>query len=134
MGRHRQVLKRHVIVDDNEVRVKRPLVGVWLGYPLYDEVTAAMRKEPRLSKAAFVMELVRCGWRLYQREPSLKALKAQGEDAPALRVTSKRISAERCAMLAEALNLILERGDSAIIEAVERYLIDKAGKYGGPQK
>lgn len=114
-------------------QTKRRLVGVSLGYPLYDEVRRASETEPG-KLAAFVREVFRCGWRVYQREGSLKALKTLETSAATGPVTSKRISAERCAMLAAALNLILERGNSAIIEAVERYLIDKAGRFGDLRK
>ena len=121
------------IVSEYAFTVKRPMVGVSLGYPLYDEVKRACDEEP-VKLAAFVLELVRYGWRGYRRVGSLKALKAECDVMPTIsRVTSKRISEERCAILAEALNVILERGNSAIIEAVERYLIDKAGRYGGPR-
>ena len=114
-------------------QVKRPVVGLWLSYPLYDEVRRASEDEP-VKLSAFVLEIFRYGWRVYQRVGSLKELKALETSAAPARIASKRISAERCAMMAEALNLIVERGNSAIIEAVERYLIDKAGKFGTPPK
>ena len=125
--------KKRILLK-HKVRVKRPLVGVFLGHPLYGEIEAAARTEPVRGISAFVMELVRYGWRAYREVGSLKDLKAPENSAAVGNVMSKRISAERCAMLTEALNLILERGNSAIIEAVERYLIDKAGKYGDSQK
>ena len=118
---------------EEKAQVKRPLVGVYLGYPLYDEIAAAVETEP-VKMSGFVMELVCYGWSAYQRVGSLKELKAMEHGAAETKLTSKRISAERCALLAEALNMILERGNSAIIEAVERYLIDKAGKFGEPRK
>ena len=128
-----KVSKKKILLED-EVRVKHPLVGVFLGYPLYDEVATAAHTEPVRGMAAFVLEVFRCGWRVYRGVGSLKELKALEQSAAPAMVTSKRISAERCAMLAEALNLIVQRGNSAIIEAVERYLIDKAGKFGEPPK
>ena len=125
--------KQRTRVLTSEAQVKRPVVGLWLSYPLYDEVRRASEDEP-VKLSAFVLEIFRYGWRVYQRVGSLKELKALETSAAPARIASKRISAERCAMMAEALNLIVERGNSAIIEAVERYLIDKAGKFGTPPK
>lgn len=58
--------KRRTKVEQKEVRVRRPLVGVSLGYPLYDEVRRASDDEP-VKMAAFVLEVFRCGWRVYHR-------------------------------------------------------------------
>jgi len=124
--------KKQVLIK--ETTLKKPSVSVFLGYPLYDEVAAVVPSEPVRGMSAFVMEVFRYGWNAYRVIGSLKELKALESWPAGCAITSQRISAERCALLAEALNLILQRGNSAIIEAVERYLIDKAGRFGDPRK
>jgi hypothetical protein len=75
-----------------EARAKRPQVGVNLGYPLYDEVQAAAAEEP-VKLSAFVLEVFRYGFRVYQQTGSLKTLKAM-ESAGTMPAASKRVSAE----------------------------------------
>lgn len=96
------------IVAQEKVQVKRPMVGVSLGYPLFEDMKIAAGEEPVNGMAAFVLELARYGWNAYRRVGSLKELKAMEHGAAETKLTSKRISAERCAMLAAALNMILD--------------------------
>ena len=79
------------------------------------------------------MEVFRYGWNAYREIGSLKALKA-GEPPRVPTSRSKRVSEETCAMLAEAVDIILQRAPSAVIEEMTEYLTARAGKYGEPKK
>jgi len=65
-----------------------------------------------------------------EMKPNLAVLaeRARGGKAP-----SSRIGEETRAQLFTALETILERAPSAVIEEVARVLTDRAGKYGGPR-
>ena len=118
-------MKRVLAVEQKAI-TKRAMVGISLGYPLYDEVTAAAAEEPVRGMAAFVLEVFKYGWRAYRELGSLKALKRAAPISPG----PKRISEETYAEMIEALHIILERAPSAVLEELAGYLTARAGKYG----
>ena len=120
-------------VGEYEATTKRPMVGVSLGYPFYDEVKRACDDEP-VKLAAFVLEVFRCGWRSYQRVGSLKALKALDKIAASASVASKKYSAETCEELATMINLILERAPSTVVKKMTEKLSEWASTYSDSQK
>lgn len=111
-----------------------PQINVRLGRELYEEAAAAASAEPLDSMAAFVREVFRCGWRVYQREGSLKRLKALDKIAASANITSKKYSAETCEQLATMVNLILQFAPSTVVKKMTEKLSEWASSYSDSQK
>ena len=111
----------------------RPTVGVYLGYPLYDEALASARSEPVHGISAFAREIFRYGFTIYKRVGSLKELKTLAATAdPSAR--PRRISPETWDHVLTALRIILDQAPSAVIEDVVHQLTVRAGKYARSSK
>ena len=123
-----------VRVSERTAGVKRPLVGVSLGYPLYDEMLRAAETEPVRGIGAFALELVRYGWRVYRTMGSLKALKGAEPESAEEESAPKRVSQELYEELKTAMRIILEHAPSTVIEEMTSYLTSRAGKFAGPKK
>jgi Arc/MetJ-type ribon-helix-helix transcriptional regulator len=97
-----------------------------------DELDAAAEREyrDRSEMARFLIE-----WALarYRRAGSLKALHDVDSHA-ATSAKSGRISEQARMELLTALETILERAPSAVIEDIARTLTQRAGKYGEPKE
>jgi Arc/MetJ-type ribon-helix-helix transcriptional regulator len=90
------------------------------------EIEAAVQSEVRKHRTDVVELVWDWAWKEYKRSGSLRAL-LQGTRA---RKYSRRVSEELQDQLYTALETILERAPSAVIEDVARLLTARAGKYG----
>lgn len=96
-----------------------------------------IRKRLHLTQQQFA-ELLRVSlpsvqnWEAGRNFPHTGTLRRiRGLAVPEGAITGARISQETRDQLIAALELILERAPSPIIEDMARYLTDRAGKYGG---
>jgi|ERR1700674_319599 len=94
------------------------------------EIDKAMQIEVRKDRTDLVEIIWDWAWKEYKRAGSLQAL-LQGTRA---RKYSRRVSEELQDQLYIALETILERAPSAVIEDVGRSLTVRAGKYGEPKE
>ena len=94
-----------------------------------EEIEEAVRKEVRKHRTDLVEVVWDWAWKEYKRSGSLRAL-LQGTRT---RKYSRRVSEELQDQLYTALDTILERAPSTVIEDAARNLTSKAGKYGDPQ-
>ena len=93
------------------------------------EIEDAVRKEVRKHRTDLVEIVWDWAWKEYKRSGSLQAL-LQGTRT---RKYSRRVSEELQDQLYTALETILERAPSTVIEDAARNLTSKAGKYGEPK-
>jgi hypothetical protein len=91
-----------------------------------EEIDAAVLKERRKRRSDLLEAIWQVAWANYRRSGSLQSY-AEGRHAPK---RSKRVSEELQDQLYTALETILERAPSAVIEEVARKLTHWAGKYG----
>ncbi len=91
-----------------------------------EEIDRAVERERRKRRSDLLEAIWNIAWTSYQRSGSLQAY------AEARRGTkrSRRVSEELQDQLYTALETILERAPSAVIEEVARKLTQWAGKYG----
>jgi hypothetical protein len=92
-----------------------------------EEIDRAVARERRKRRSDLLEAIWNIAWANYQRSGSLQAL---AEGWPGTKRT-KRVSEELQDQLYTALETILERAPSAMIEEVARKLTHWAGKYGG---
>ncbi len=90
------------------------------------EIEDAVRKEARRHRTDLLEFVWNWAWGEYKRAGSLQALLA----GTRTRRYSRRVSEELQDQLYTALETILERAPSAVIEDVARTLTVRAGKYG----
>jgi hypothetical protein len=108
-----------------------------LSYPLsfrvlfsqVEEIDKAVLRERRKRRSDLLEAIWQIAWANYQRSGSLQAY-AEGRRLPK---RTKRVSEELQDQLYTALETILERAPSAVIEEVARKLTHYAGKYGGEE-
>jgi hypothetical protein len=93
------------------------------------EIDEEILKDHRKSRSDLVEPIWDWAWKEYKKAGSLRAL--LGISRP--RARSARISEETQEQLYTALETILERAPSAVIEDVARMLTARAGKYGEPR-
>lgn len=91
------------------------------------EIEEAVHKEARRHRSDLLEFVWNWAWSEYKKAGSLQALLA----GTRTRQYSRRVSEELQDELYTALNTILERAPSAVIEDVARVLTQRAGKYGG---
>jgi hypothetical protein len=91
-----------------------------------EEIEKAVQTEVRRYRTDVVEIIWEWAWREYKRAGSLQAL-LQGTRS---HKHSRRVSEELQDQLYTALQTILERAPSAVIEDVARSLTTRAGKYG----
>jgi metal-responsive CopG/Arc/MetJ family transcriptional regulator len=91
-----------------------------------EEIDAAVARERRKRRSDLLEAIWQVAWTTYQREGSLQNY-AEGRRATR---RSKRVSEELQDQLYTALETILQRAPSAVIEEVARKLTQWAGKYG----
>jgi len=91
-----------------------------------EEVDAAVVKEKRKRRTDLLEAIWQVAWSDYRRSGSLLAY-AEGKRA---RRYTKRVSEELQDQLYTALETILERAPSTVVEEVARKLTQWAGKYG----
>lgn len=91
-----------------------------------EEIEEAVKREVRKYRTDLVEIVWAWAWREYKRAGSLQAL-LQGARKPRY---SRRVSEELQDQLYTALETILERAPSTVIEDVARSLTTRAGKYG----
>jgi hypothetical protein len=91
-----------------------------------EEIEEAVRKEVRKHRTDLLEVIWDWAWKEYKRSGSLGAL-LQGTRS---RKYSRRASEELQDQLYTALETILQRAPSAVIEEVARLLTTRAGKYG----
>jgi Arc/MetJ-type ribon-helix-helix transcriptional regulator len=93
------------------------------------EIDEEILKDHRKSRSDLVEPIWDWAWKEYKKAGSLRAL--LGVSRP--RARSTRVSEETQEQLYMALETILERAPSAVIEDVARMLTARAGKYGEPK-
>ncbi len=91
------------------------------------EIEHAVGRESRKSRTDLVEFIWNWAWDEYKKSGSLQALLT----GTRTRQYSRRVSEELQDQLYTALDAILERAPSAVIEDVARSLTQRAGKYGG---
>jgi hypothetical protein len=91
-----------------------------------EEIERAARKEVRKYRTELIELIWEWAWKEYRRSGSLRDL-LEGTRA---RRYSRRVSEELQDQLYTALETILDRAPSAVIEDVARLLTARAGKYG----
>ena len=91
-----------------------------------EEIDAAVLGERRRRRSDLLESIWQVAWKDYQRSGSLDAY-AEGRRTPK---RAKRVSEELQDQLYTALETILQRAPSAVIEEVARKLTHWAGKYG----
>lgn len=92
-----------------------------------EEVDAAVAKEKRKRRSDLLEAIWEIAWSDYKRSGSLHAY-AEGKRA---RRYTRRVSEELQDQLYTAIEMILERAPSAVIEELARKITQWAGKYGG---
>jgi hypothetical protein len=90
------------------------------------EIERATKKEVRKYRTELIEMIWMWAWKEYKRAGSLRDL-LEGTRA---RKYSRRVSEELQDQLYTALETILDRAPSAVIEDVARLLTARAGKYG----
>jgi len=91
-----------------------------------EEIDEAVLRERRKRRSDLLEAIWQVAWTNYQRSGSLSAY-AEGHRSTK---RTKRVSEELQDQLYTALETILERAPSAVIEEVARKLTQWAGKYG----
>ena len=91
-----------------------------------EEIERATKKEVRKYRTELIEMIWEWAWKEYKRAGSLRDL-LEGTRA---RKYSRRVSEELQDQLYTALETILNRAPSAVIEDVARSLTARAGKYG----
>jgi hypothetical protein len=91
-----------------------------------EEIDAAVSKENRKRRSDLLEPIWEAAWSDYKRSGSLEAY-ARGKRA---RRYTRRVSEELQEQLYTALETIVDRAPSAVIEEVARKLTHWAGKYG----
>jgi len=91
-----------------------------------EEIDAAVLRERRKRRSDLLEAIWEVAWANYQRSGSLQSY-AEGRRGPK---RSKRVSEELQDQLYTALETILERAPSALIEEVARKLTQWAGRFG----
>ena len=91
-----------------------------------EEIDAAVVREKRKRRSDLLEAIWQIAWSDYRRSGSLVAY-AEGKRA---RSYTRRVSEELQDQLYTALETILERAPSTVIEDVARSLTARAGKYG----
>ncbi|MGH9734277.1 MAG: hypothetical protein ACRD8A_06790 [Candidatus Acidiferrales bacterium] len=91
-----------------------------------EEIEEAVRKEARRHRTDLVEFVWRWAWERYKKAGSLRALLDGGR----ARQYSRRVSEELQDQLFTALETIVERAPSTVIEDVANLLTQRAGKYG----
>ncbi len=114
--------------------MRPPVTRKEISYPLsfrvpfaqVEEIDRAVERERRKRRSDLLETIWNIAWTNYQRSGSLQAY------AEARRGTkrARRVSEELQDQLYTALETILERAPSAVIEEVARKLTQWAGKYG----
>lgn len=94
-----------------------------------EEIEDAVRKEARRHRTDLVEFIWGWAWERYKKAGSLHALLAGGRG----RQYSRRVSEELQDQLYTALETIIERAPSTVIEDVAAVLTQRAGKYGEPK-
>jgi hypothetical protein len=94
--------------------------------PQLREIEAAVHKEARRHRTDLLEFIWNWAWNEYKKSGSLQALLA----GTRTRRYSRRVSEELQDQLYTALETILERAPSTVIEDVARALTARAGKYG----
>jgi len=94
------------------------------------EIEEAVRKESRKYRTDLVEFIWNWAWNEYRRAGSLQGLLAGTRTGK----YSRRVSEELQDQLYTALQTILERAPSAVIEDIARTLTQRAGKYGTERK
>lgn len=90
------------------------------------EIDEEILKDHRKSRSDLVEPIWDQAWKEYKKAGSLRALLEGGPR----RMYTKRVSEQTQEQLYIALETILERAPSAVIEDVARILTARAGKYG----
>lgn len=93
------------------------------------EIDEEIRKDHRKSRSDLVEPVWDWAWKEYKKAGSLRTL--LGGSVP--RAYSARVSEQTQEQLYIALQTILERAPSAVIEDIARMLTARAGKYGEPR-
>ncbi len=93
------------------------------------EIDEEIRKDHRKSRSDLVEPVWDWAWKEYKKAGSLRAL--LGASRP--KAYTARVSEETQEQLYTALQTILERAPSAVIEDIARMLTARAGKYGEPR-
>lgn len=91
-----------------------------------EQIERATKKEIRKYRTELIEMIWEWAWKEYERAGSLRDLR-EGTRAPKY---SRRVSEELQDQLYTALQTILNRAPSAVIEDVARSLTARAGKYG----
>lgn len=91
-----------------------------------EEIDTAVAKEKRKRRSDLLEAIWETAWSDYKRSGSLHAY-AEGKRA---RRYTRRVSEELQDQLYTAIELILERAPSAVIEELARKVTQWAGKYG----
>jgi Arc/MetJ-type ribon-helix-helix transcriptional regulator len=91
-----------------------------------EEIDEAVLRERRKRRSDLLEAIWQVAWVNYRRSGSLQSY-AEGRRAPK---RTKRVSEELQEQLYTALETILERAPSAVIEEVARKLTQWAGKFG----
>lgn len=91
-----------------------------------EEIERATKKEVRKYRTELIEMIWEWAWKEYKRAGSLRDL----IDGTRARKYSRRVSEELQDQLYTALETILNRAPSAVIEDVARSLTARAGKYG----
>jgi DNA primase catalytic subunit len=91
-----------------------------------EEIEEAVRQEVRKHRTDLVEVVWEWAWKEYKRFGSLRAL-LQGTRT---RKYSRRVSEELQDQLHTALETVIDRAPSTVIEEVSRLLTARAGKYG----
>jgi len=93
------------------------------------EIDEEILKDHRKSRSDLVEPIWDWAWKEYKKAGLLRALLG----GSVTRTYSKRVSEQTQEQLYIALQTILERAPSAVIEDVARMLTARAGKYGEPK-
>ncbi len=93
------------------------------------EIDEETRKDHRKSRSDLAEPVWDWAWKEYKKAGSLRALLGTSRS----RAHTARVSEETQEQLYTALETILERAPSAVIEDVARMLTARAGKYGEPR-
>lgn len=94
--------------------------------PQLREIEEAVHKEARRHRTDLLEFIWNWAWNEYKKSGSLQSLLA----GTRMRRYSRRVSEELQDQLYTALETILERAPTAVIEDVARSLTARAGKYG----
>lgn len=94
-----------------------------------EEIESSVRKEARRHRTDLVEFVWSWAWEQYKKAGSLQSLLA----GTRTRRYSRRVSEELQDQLYTALETILDRAPSAVVEDVADLLTQRAGKYGSPK-